>query len=868
MVKLQVIPFLAGLLFFSAGCGTSRQASDSGKVDVDEYGETTTEGDESFDLAETSPYAPEEYNPSMTREHDLLHTTLRVSFDWSKSQMTGEATLKLTPYFYPSSMVTLDARGFDLREVALLQAGGDKIPLTYDYDQEKLSINLNREYKRGEEYSLLISYTAKPNDLPEGGSVAIENNKGLYFINPDGSDPEKPTQIWTQGETQASSCWFPTIDNPIERTTQEMYMTVDAKYKTVSNGELRSQIVNPDGTRTDYWVMEKSHAPYLFMMAVGDFAKVEDRWEGIPVDYYVESKYEPYARAIFGNTPEMLTFYSELLGVKYPWPKYSQLVVEDFVSGAMENTSATIHYGGLHRTDRELLDETDEDIVAHELFHQWFGDLVTCESWANIPLNEGFATYGEYLWYEHKYGRDAADYRLNNDLELYLEESAAKQEDLIRFGYDDREEMFDGHSYQKGGRVLHMLRKYLGDEAFFAGLNKYLLDNAYSDVEIHELRLAMEDISGQDLNWFFNQWFLASGHPILEVNYRQEEGSGNWVVNIQQVQTGDETPVYRLPMDIDVYVNGKPQRQRVELIRRDQDFPLNVSDVDWINVDAEKMILGVVRDNKPESWFALQLKQGPLFNDRAEAIAYYSESAEENPEANAMLAFAFDDPFWGIQEMALDGYAVSVEAGQQLADKMKGMAQRHKNSRVRVSALRNLGAFEDASYLTVFQEALNDSSWRVVANAMREIGRLDPAMALEKANAYENTENLNVMNAVLTIYAEHGGPEKNAVFQQKLAENKGWEQYLVIESYGDYLGRLEDPIIVVQGCQALAAAAGESDIWWMGQVAQGAIRNVVAHYETERQELAKSDDDFVIKSKSIDSCIAELEGILEQMNSN
>jgi len=869
MVTIKVLPLLAAAWLIAAGCNTSRSTSSSSGGDATDLEAWQTPANAAdFDPNERSPYVAEEYNPSKDRTHDLLHTALKVSFDWAKARMEGEATLRLAPYFYPSSSVTLDAKGFDLHEIALLGQDGTKTTLTHQYDNWKLTIALGREFKRGEEFQLYIRYTAKPNELPEGGSEAITGEKGLYFINPDGSDPEKPTQAWTQGETEASSCWFPTFDQSNERTTQEMWITVADKYLTLSNGDLRSQTKNDDGTRTDYWVMDQPHAPYLFMMAVGEFARVEDRWRDKIVDYYVGKDYEPYARQIFGNTPQMLEFYSNKLGVTYPWSKYSQVVVEDFVSGAMENTTAVIHYDGLHQTDRELLDGNNEDIIAHEAFHHWFGDLVTCESWANLPLNESFATYGEYLWFEHKYGRENADMHLDADLEIYLDEAQGKQEPLIRFGYEDKEDMFDSHSYQKGGRVLHMLRKLVGDEAFFAGLQKYLSDHAYTDVEMHEFRIAMEDVVGQDLSWFFNQWFYAPGHPDLVVDYSQQAGSGKWVVTITQQQSEEATPVYRIPLDIDIYVNGKVQRKRVELDRRRQEFVLDVINPEWINVDAEKMILGVITDNKPEEWYENQLHTGPLYLDRAQAVAYFAERAGDDPEANAQLVKAFDDPFWAIQDMALDAYAMEENTSEAVRSKLLDLTKNHKKSDVRVAAMRNLGGFEDPQYLPVFEAALSDSSWRMVANAIREISRLDGARALDIAAEYETSKNLNVTVAMLGVYAKHGGPDKNAVFRKKLGEMSGWEQYLVMESYGEYLARIGDHNTVLEGCNALVEAAAASDVWWMGQVAQAAIAEIVTSYEEQKEALTKADKDYAAKTAALESGIKDLESILEEMNSN
>ncbi|MBU2887891.1 M1 family metallopeptidase, partial [Gilvimarinus agarilyticus] len=497
---------------------------------------------------------PVSHRASETRYFDLLHTDLAVSFDWEKEQLIGTAKLSLKPYFYAQEDLTLDAKAMAIQSVMLLDSQGGTKKLTYDYDGSEIQIRLDRIYERTDTLELAIDYIAKPNELPAGGSEAITEDKGLYFINADGKDPNKPQQIWTQGETEASSVWFPTIDAPNERCTQSIAMTVQDKFNTLSNGILTSQKDNGDGTRTDRWVLDIPHAPYLFMMSVGEYAVIRDQWRDISVSYHVEKKHEAEAQAIFGHTPEMMEFFSEKLGVDYPWPKYDQVVVRDYVSGAMENTTASVFMEGLQVQEKELLDFNWDDIIAHELFHQWFGDYVTCESWSNLTLNEGFASYSEYLWNEYKYGVDEADYNLLNDREAYLDEAEEESKDLIRFYYEDREDMFDTHSYNKGAAVIHMLRNYLGDEAFFAGLNLYLTQNALSSVEINDLRMAFEEVSGEDLNWFFDQWFFFPGHPEIMVSETYENDTLTLLV--QQVQ-GDDSPVYKLPLFVEIWSEGK-----------------------------------------------------------------------------------------------------------------------------------------------------------------------------------------------------------------------------------------------------------------------------------------------------------------------
>ena len=333
------------------------------------------------------------YRAFETKKSDLIHTKLQAKFDYEKSQLNGKVWITLKPHFYATNMVELDAKGMDINAVELVKSGAKNIALGYSYnDSLVLKVYLDKEYKASESYTLYIDYTAKPNEFAAEGSAAIKDAKGLYFINPKGEEKDKPTQIWTQGETEATSVWVPTIDKPNQKTTQEFYLTVPSKYVTLSNGKLVSQTNNADKTRTDYWKMDLPHAPYLFFIGVGEYAVVKDSYKGKEVSYYVEKEYEKVARKIFGNTPEMIKFFSEkVTGVDYPWVKYAQITGRDYVSGAMENTTATLHQESAQQNARELQDGNHwEGTVAHELFHQWFGDYVTAESWSNLTVNEKF----------------------------------------------------------------------------------------------------------------------------------------------------------------------------------------------------------------------------------------------------------------------------------------------------------------------------------------------------------------------------------------------------------------------------------------------------------------------------------------------
>ncbi|NOQ92794.1 MAG: M1 family peptidase, partial [Flavobacteriaceae bacterium] len=503
------------------------------------------------------------YRAEKEKVNDLVHTKLKVGFDYSKRQLLGEAWITLEPHFYNVSELELDAKAMLIHKVT--RKGKD---LKYEYDGTKLKINLANVYGKGEQYTIYIKYTARPEEVKQEGSAAITDAKGLYFIDPDETDPKKPTQIWTQGETESSSCWFPTIDSPNQKTSQEIYITVPNKYITLSNGLLKSQTENSDGTRTDYWKFDQKHAPYLFFMGIGEYSIVKDKWKDIAVDYYVEKEYEQYAQEIFGLTPEMIQFFSDYTGVEYIWPKYAQIVGRDYVSGAMENTTAVIHGEMVYQTSSQLIDEnTWESTIAHELFHHWFGDLVTAESWSNLTVNESFANYSEYLWFEYKYGKDAADDHRYDEIQGYISpENELK--DLVRFHYNSREDMFDGVSYNKGGAILHMLRNYIGDAAFKEGMKVYLNDNKFGTGEAHQLRLAFEKVSGKDLNVFFNQWYFSSGHPKLEIKYTYSEAANLVTVQINQTQENK----FEFPLAIDVYEGAKPKRYNVWIDEKEKSF--------------------------------------------------------------------------------------------------------------------------------------------------------------------------------------------------------------------------------------------------------------------------------------------------------
>jgi len=668
------------------------------------------------------------YRATHTKVTELKHTKLKVNFDYQKEQMNGEEWLTASPYFYATNELTLDAKGMLIHEVAL-DNNGKKSPLKYEYKDDVLKITLDKTYQRNQDYTVYIKYTSRPNEVKQEGSMAINDAKGLYFINAQGTEPDMPTQIWTQGETESSSAWFPTIDKPNQKTTQEIYMTVPDKYVTLSNGLMKDSKKESNGLRTDHWVMDKRHSTYLFFMGVGEYAVVKDKWKNIPVDYYIEKEYEPYAKQIYGNTPEMIDFFSKRLNYDYPWAKYAQISGRNYVSGAMENTTATLHGSDILQKPGQLIDEnTWEDTIAHELFHHWFGDLVTAESWSNLTVNESFANYSEYLWNEYKYGKDQADYHLMTDVNQYIHNPKDFNKNLVRFNYESREDVFDLVTYQKGGGILNMLRNYLGDDAFFAGMNDYLKTNEYQNAEAHQLRLSFEKVSGKDLNWFFNQWYFGNGNPKINYSSTFEPVKKQVAVTINQTQ---EKP-FEFPLAIDVYDNGKPKRYNVWVNAEAKNtFSFDVSKTpDLVNINADGVLLAEITDTKTPEQNLMQFINSKEFKSRYLALTGIKDQVGKNPAAVKLLTAALKDPFFRVRIKALNLIDLTnTEQMKVLGAEVEKLASNDPKTLTQAAAIAALGKTKDKKYLPLFEKGVNAVSNAVKGSSMSALLSIDPSRA-------------------------------------------------------------------------------------------------------------------------------------------
>jgi aminopeptidase N len=788
-----------------------------------------------------------EYRETAEKTNDLVHTRLDVKFDYTKSYMYGKAWITLKPHFYPTDSLTLDAKGMDINKVALMQ-GASMTPLQYTYDGWQLHINLNKKYKDGENYTVYIDYTAKPNEVKVKGSAAINDAKGLYFINPLGTEKDKPTQIWTQGETEATSVWCPTIDKPNQKTTDEIYMTVPAKYVTLSNGKLMSQKKNADGTRTDYWKMDLPHAPYLFFMGVGDYAIIKDSWKGKEVSYYVEKEYAPVARKIFGLTPEMINFYSNITGVDYPWAKYSQITGRDYVSGAMENTTATLHSDAAQQDARELTDGNGwESVIAHELFHQWFGDLVTTESWSNITLNESFADYSETLWDEYKYGKDAGDEHIYQNRQAYLSSPANAKKDLVRFYYEDKEDVFDQVSYPKGGSILHMLRKYVGDAAFYKALNLYLTTNKFKSAEAQNLRLAFEEVTGKDLNWFWNQWYYGAGHPNLDINYSYDDAAKKVRVIVNQ----NQDKLFKLPVAIDVYNGNNKMRYNVWAKNKVDTFYFNASQKpDLVNFDADKILLCTKKENKTLDEYIFQYKNAGTFVDRLEAVDFASKKQTE-PKAVDFLMMALKDKYHGIRAAALSRLDLKKDNVKQAAETvLVDIAKKETDRPIRASAIAKLGQFKNPAYASLFKMAINDSSYTVSGNALSALADVDSIGALQEAKRLANIPSKGRLSSSITTVLIASGDESSANVILASFEKLPLSQakFQLLQSMGEFLAKAKSMDVVKKGVDDIAAFRDEVPEAFRNQT-DPFINGLLKGLVTKKNEAGLKEQADYIKSK-------------------
>ncbi|MEO6656057.1 MAG: M1 family metallopeptidase, partial [Pyrinomonadaceae bacterium] len=480
-----------------------------------------------------------------SRTIDIMHLDIDLKFDWEKEQAMGVTTITFTP-FADVYKITLDAALMTINSVVLVN--GPVLKFAYDdkKDGDNLEILLDRVYKSGEEVQIKVDYkTNYVNKADDVTGILGGFGRGLRFVKPTADNPTKPRQIWSQGESEFNRYWFPGYDSPNDFRTTDIHVTVAKPFFVVSNGKLIETKENADNTRTFFWKMDQPYANYLTSIVVSETTPVVQDFDGIPVYNYGYTNETKEVAATVKNLPATMRFFSEVTGVKYPYAKYSQAFVEDF-GGGMENISATTQIEEMIHDERELLDMDSESLQSHELAHQWFGDYVTCRDWGQIWLNESFATQMQTMWTEKFKGHDEflySDIGDNHDQVLNVWNQGYRRPIVTKF-YANKDALFDRYAYPGGGSVLHMLRKHLGDRLFSASLKHYLTVNAHQPVSTEDFRIAIEETTGQSMDWFFDEWLYKMGHPIFDVTQSYDDASKKLTLNVKQTQKIDVTNEY------------------------------------------------------------------------------------------------------------------------------------------------------------------------------------------------------------------------------------------------------------------------------------------------------------------------------------
>ena len=741
---------------------------------------------------------PMEYQATPTKTWEITHTDIALTFDFMGKTARCHEKIALHPYCFATDTLVLDAKSLKVDSATFRTEEGQFMPVAYVQDNETLKITFDRRYRSTESLTLNLVYTAMPYASPTGGSKAITEDRGLYFINTDHTNRLKPVEIWTQGETEANSHWLITIDKPNTRFTTHIELTVPDSMTTLSNGAMVLQTDAGNHMRTDIWEMNLPIQAYVAMFAIGNFSTVHDTWHGKAVDYLVEPEYAPYARGMFSNTPEMLECFSKATGVPYPWNKYSQVVARDYVSGAMENTSATLLGEFMNENDRELKDGGREDVVAHELFHQWFGDYATCESWSNLTVNESFANYGEQIWRRYKYGTDNAQELAYADLEKYIGYSRRNDPQLVRFYYDSREDMFDPVTYNKGGAILHYINGLIGDTAFHLAMKTYLTDNALKSAEAHNWRMALEKATGTDWNPFFNQWYFHPGHPVLNIDYREDDSLQRLRVVITQAQF-DGKFYYTLPLKVALYTDGRTTEQDVTVSKPTDTlyFPYQNGHAPVVVPDADHIVPAeLVESGLPDATILARYRYGTDYVTRKMALQTASNRVGDTV-MQSIIGLALSDPIPSLRRSAVSAIkgTQSVYYKQIWGAKIREMAAADPDNMTRAEAVTLLGAWRDTASRSLFLNGVNDNSYAVAGAALEALYKMDTgAGRLLARNLVYAAPRSFLESEIWSIIAQEGRPADTALFTAKFdSMNASNSKYVYLSGMQSYFSSCQQP---------------------------------------------------------------------------
>ena len=648
-------------------------------------------------------YSQKPLQSERSRSFDALHYLVKIALDLDRKSFEGATTVTLSSFRDGLEACVLDAEEFAVTSV-VDEYGA---PLRFEQSDKELKVVLLRPAKFGE----IVTFTCKYNGR--------EPRKGLQFVD---ETPENPRLIWSDSWPNNVHHWFPCFDYPNDKATSEIVATVPSGLKVAANGRLVG--VDEDkaaGTATYHWSQDLPHSTYLIFLAAAPYVVVRDSYRNLPVNYWVYPQDERKARPTYGKTPRMIAFFNEIFGYDYPWQKYDQISVP--LGGGAESTSATA------MTQRIMVAEEDEPdfsaigIVSHELAHQWWGDLITLRSWGHAWMNESFGTYSDYLYFRHEKGDDEGAVNLQDKLAAYLREAKTRYiRPIVSDRYDRPEDMFDSHSYPKGALVLHMLRSILGDEIFFKTLGQFLHRYAFDAVDTADFIRSVKTVTGQNLDWFFDQWLFKPGHPVFDL--RSEWDAARKVVRLKVAQTQDfakGVPVFRIPVSVKVVTAGKAKIHRVWIREREEtfEFPAETKPL-LVRFDAANELIKEATFPKETAELLYQLKNDDVIG-RMTAAGELA-AVQDRPGVLESLSWsARSDPFWAVRRQSVEALVRRPPSAEVSGALRKACGD--PNSSVRTEAVQALGATKDKRLAAFYKDLFRkDRSVRVRAEALRALG--------------------------------------------------------------------------------------------------------------------------------------------------
>ncbi len=673
-------------------------------------------------------HADEPY--ARTRDYDLQHSKIVLRFDVDQKKVIGEVTHTLSIIRNNTSSIAFDSVGLTIQSVTV-----NKAAAKFETTPTKLLIPIPAA-KNGDKFDIDIRYEGKP-------------SKGLYFILPDKDYPDRPRQIWSQGESEDTRYYLPTYDYPNDRLTTETILTVPATWLTVANGKLVSVSNAANNMKTWTWKESVPSSTYLITVVAGELDEVKDSLRGLPVNYYAPKGRGDRLSVNYGRTPAMIELFSKTFGVDYPWEKYAQSMVDDFVAGGMENSSATTNTSS-SLVNPKLAPEYatgQDDLISHELAHQWFGDLVTCKDWGNIWLNEGFATFGETLWMEAHFPKDQSEYNRWNDARQWFMQANLYNKPIVRFDFDDSAE-FNGNVYNKGGWVLYMLRHQLGEEGFNRALKHYLEVNRGKNVVTADFIKAVEEATHTDVDQFFNQWIYGAGAPKFDLSYAYDTVKHQVALTVKQTQTkGDHVGIFRVPLDVEVTSNSGAHLYPAVISKEIETFTFPSNDAPlMVLFDKGGHVLKSAEFHKEKAEWLYQLKNAADFSDRADAAVALRKFKEEASGAkdvagknedvvNALADAAKNDKAWGVRATAAD--SLGQLGGPAAAKKLFEALDSAKEPWLRARIVAALGSFKDDAAVDAKLRTISehDTYFRPRAAALQALGKLKAPGALEVLEA-------------------------------------------------------------------------------------------------------------------------------------